>query len=274
MLSFLHATDENLRLQEAVEDERLLERARETRAKEQYSCKEDNESTPWLRHTGWPVLLANRPLDILVASTLPPAARVDEDYYLGHWAGSALMSSRANEAKLRLILHGIDEMFNRAEKTLTCTAYRLRCWLQTYHQRHFRPVAFKQLGTKSSRMGYLSLWKQFICYVFRVWATPKGLRNDIYSVVFQPAETQQMEYIWSTLLANIESESAFPQDSEPDVECEDDADCVEETDYNSEVSWDIDSEEDFEDKFQDREEKLNNDSYEDWELTLLEEDRR
>jgi hypothetical protein len=149
------------------------------------------------------VLFQHRPLDILTASTLPPPTRVTEDYYLGRWLNSTVMSPKADEVKLRLLIHAVDCMFERASRTLEHTHYRLRCWLQTYHQRHFRPVAFRALGPRASEAGYVSILKQFICYVFRVWATPETIRNSIYGLNFQPNEAGQMEYIWSTLLEEL-----------------------------------------------------------------------
>jgi hypothetical protein len=126
--------DRVLWAQEEAEDQRLLaESHRIKQGKQQYSCVEDNETTPWLKHTKWPVLFRDRPLDILTASTLQPAARCDDDYYLGCWSGTPFSSSAANEAKLWVLMHAVDQMFVRAEETLAHTYYRLRCWLQTYH---------------------------------------------------------------------------------------------------------------------------------------------
>jgi hypothetical protein len=79
--------------QEEVEDQRLLEESRRIQqGKQQYSCVEDNETTPWLKHTKWPVLFRDRPLDILAASTLQPAA-CNDDYYLGRWSGLGFVYS-------------------------------------------------------------------------------------------------------------------------------------------------------------------------------------
>jgi hypothetical protein len=219
--------------QEEKEDQRILERFHCVRqAKEQYSCKEDNETTPWLKHTCWPILQKNRPLDILTASTLPPSKRPIDDYYLGRWTNRSVESPKANEAKLQILMRAVDQMFERAYETLDHTHYRLRCWLQTYHQRHFRPVAFKQLGTKASRAGYISIWKQFICYVFRSWATPKRLRDEIYGVTFQPTDSRQMEYIWSTLLEQlIKTQSDIEQSEDKDFK----SDVDDGTEYNSEA---------------------------------------
>jgi hypothetical protein len=100
-------------------------------------------------------------------------------------------------------MRSVNQMFVRAEETLRHTHYRLRCWLQTYHQRHFRPIAFDNVRTTRSRIGYISIWKHFICYIFRVWAIDERLREEIYSVNFRELEAGQMEYIWSTLLEDM-----------------------------------------------------------------------
>jgi hypothetical protein len=112
-------------------------------------------------------------------------------------------SPAVNEAKLRILMQAVDQMFIRAEETLKHTHYRLRCWLQTYHERHFRPVAFDSLRSKKSHTDYISMWKHFICYVFRVWATDVRLRETIYGVSFRQVEAGQLRYIWSTLLEDI-----------------------------------------------------------------------
>ncbi|KAH7327562.1 hypothetical protein BKA65DRAFT_406003, partial [Rhexocercosporidium sp. MPI-PUGE-AT-0058] len=115
----------------------------------------------------WPIRLVNRPLDILSASALQPTAS-DDDYVLGDWAGTEFVSPAADEAKLRVLMHVVDQMFDRAEETLRHTHHRLRCWLQTYYLRHFRPAPFQSLQTTAARAGYIAIWKRFICYVFRV----------------------------------------------------------------------------------------------------------
>ncbi|KAH6667377.1 hypothetical protein B0J14DRAFT_444001, partial [Halenospora varia] len=84
-----------------------------------------NETTPWLKHTKWPVRFRDRPLDILTTSTLQPAL-CDDDYYLDHWSGTSFTSPAANEAKLRVLMSAVDQMFVRAEQTLANTHYRLR----------------------------------------------------------------------------------------------------------------------------------------------------
>ena len=60
--------------QEAAEDQRLKEKARQMwRDSQEHSCIEDDETTPWLKHTQWPELFRGRPLDIITESATFPA---------------------------------------------------------------------------------------------------------------------------------------------------------------------------------------------------------
>ncbi|KFY28547.1 hypothetical protein V491_00416 [Pseudogymnoascus sp. VKM F-3775] len=135
---------------------------------------------------------------ILSASTLQPTSS-DDDYVLGDWAGTEFVSPAADEAKLRLLLWATDQMFARAEDTLRQTHHRLCCWLRTYHLRHFQPVPFQPLQTDAGRTSYIAIWKRFICYIFRVWATGEPLRQEIYRVQFREQEAALMESIWEAL---------------------------------------------------------------------------
>lgn len=189
--------DALLLIQEEEEDARLLA-ADEDYEVDGRSCVDDDETTLWLRYTKWPARLANHPLDILSASTLQPTSS-DDDYVLGDWAGTEFVSPAADEAKLRLLLQATDQMFARAEETLRQTHHRLRCWLRTYHLRHFQPVPFQPLQTDAGRARYIAIWKRFICYIFRVWATGEPLRQEIYGVQFREREAALMESVWEAL---------------------------------------------------------------------------
>jgi hypothetical protein len=126
--------DSVLWAQKEAKDQRLLAESRRIyQEKQQYSCVKDNKTTSWLKHTKWPVLFRDRPLDILTASTLQPAAWCDNDYYLRCWSSTLFSSPAANESKLRVLMPAVDQMFVRAEETLAHTHYCLRCWLQTYY---------------------------------------------------------------------------------------------------------------------------------------------
>jgi hypothetical protein len=188
--------DPHLLVQEEEEDARLLA------AEEQYevdgrSYIDDDETTLWLQYNKWPLRLANRPLDVLSAAVLQPAAS-DDDYLLGDWAGADVVSPAAHEARLRTLMRAVDQMFARTLATLDQTHHRLRCWLNTYQAR-FRPVPFQRLQTAAGLTAYLRVWKCFLCYVFRVWATDEALRREIYGTAFRPTEAGQMAYIWRLL---------------------------------------------------------------------------
>ncbi|KAH7147018.1 hypothetical protein B0J13DRAFT_584406 [Dactylonectria estremocensis] len=82
---------------------------------------EQSETTPWLQHTRWPDLFRNRPLDIITASAQQPGPPRSGGYLLGQWQGSALWSFAETETQLRIILQGLDLMFDRARATLNRT---------------------------------------------------------------------------------------------------------------------------------------------------------
>ncbi|KJK85167.1 hypothetical protein H633G_10998 [Metarhizium anisopliae BRIP 53284] len=106
--------DDVLLVQEAADDSRLQAKAsRMWRESQEYSCAEDNETTPWLQHTRWPERFRNRPLDIITASSRLPARGCYEqngDFTLGSWRGIPLRSSAAVEARIRVLMRAIDDM--------------------------------------------------------------------------------------------------------------------------------------------------------------------
>jgi hypothetical protein len=249
--------DEILLAQEAVEDQRLQAQSREIwQASQEYSCPEDNETTPWLKHTKWPDLFQNRPLDIITASAQQPRLSLDEDYLLGHWRGTPLRSPAINEAKLRILMKAVDQMFERAIATLACTNYRLRCWLGTYRKDSFRSCAFHLV---SSQKRYISSWKQFICYIFRVLACKPLYRKQIYNLQFRPKEIQMMNYILSLLEEEdiVFEKEKKEDDEEEDDEEDDDEEDDDEEDDDEEDDEENDDEEDYDDEGEEDEEESN-----------------
>jgi hypothetical protein len=47
-------------------------------------------------------------------------------------------------------MRAVDHMLVRAEEMLKHAHYRLQCWIQTYHKRHFRPMAFIAFRPKTA----------------------------------------------------------------------------------------------------------------------------
>jgi hypothetical protein len=63
------------------------------------------------------------------------------------------------------------------------------------YQARFRPVPFQRLQTAAGLAAYIRIWKCFLCYIFRVWATDEALRHEIYGIAFRPIEAGQIAYI-------------------------------------------------------------------------------
>ncbi|RFN43385.1 hypothetical protein FIE12Z_12378 [Fusarium flagelliforme] len=85
------------------------------------AAAELSETAPWLQHTRWAELFCNRPLDIIAASAQQPAFQRSGRYMLGQWQGFPLWSSAEIEAQLRIILQGLDLIFDRTRATLDRT---------------------------------------------------------------------------------------------------------------------------------------------------------
>lgn len=190
--------DISLATQEEDEDARLIALAESYEVNGQ-SCVDDDETTLWLKYTQWPTRLASKSLDILSASAQKPMPYASE-YTLGSWTGYDFDSPAEDEAKLCILMKAVDHMFERVMQTLDKTHNRIRCWLVTYDERKFRPIPFMRPQKRDSKKWYIGVWKQFICYVFRVWATEEPLRDEIYGLQFHKREAGLMDYIWSTLL--------------------------------------------------------------------------
>ncbi|KAH8593096.1 hypothetical protein B0O99DRAFT_463012, partial [Bisporella sp. PMI_857] len=199
--------------QEATEDQRLLAQVQEIqRASQKHSCPEDNETTPWLKQTRWPDLFQDRPLDIIAATAQRPGSAVNEDHYLGHWQGKLLVSPLENEAKLRILMRAADQVFTQAEAMLSRTSYQLRCWLKSYHKGSFYPKAITLLLAKSSQISYFTVWKQFLCNIFRVFVCEPLQRKQIYNLKFHAKEVKMTKHILS-LVQELEGKELEDQES-------------------------------------------------------------
>lgn len=153
---------------------------------------EQSETTPWLQHTRWPELFRNRPLDIIAAAARQPKLLGGGSYLLGRYQGSPLWSSAETEAQLRIILQGLDLMFDRARATVDRTPYMSRCWLNTYSKDTFWPHGFRIIP---SFKAYLAIWKRFICFVFRVLQYSSRQRREIFNLRPGSTEMKMMQYI-------------------------------------------------------------------------------
>lgn len=201
-MSFQLPRDFALAAQEASEDQYLRNRSREiNQERERYSCPEDNETTPWLKRTQWPVQFQDRPLDLITASAMKPRAiRAGEkkgDYHLGNWRGLPITSPASHESRLRTIVEAATQMFLRMEATLAKTSYRFRCRLKSYKKDHFYPQSVNIHTNQGSRANYLSIWIRFLCYICRVSALKPSQQKKIFNLKFQADEAVMIQWVLS-----------------------------------------------------------------------------
>lgn len=215
---------------------------------QEYSCIGDNETTPWLKHTGVASAVWNRPLDIIIASARLPARDTNtykEDLVLGRWRNELLCSTAPIEAQMRVLMRSVDDMFDRAEDTLAYTPYQSRCWLTSYREGMFRHRPLRIMPAATARR-YKSKWKRFICYVFRAFEISPSSRRDIHNMPLRGEDKQMMRQILNLTLAMVKAgekddqgtaesseqeeegedrESYSDSDSTNESESEDDSDC-------------------------------------------------
>ncbi|PWI64582.1 hypothetical protein PCL_09512 [Purpureocillium lilacinum] len=178
----------------------------------------DNETTPWLKHTGWPEFFEGRPLDIITTSAIQPMAGPNRDrvhLLLGSWQGVPIWSSARAEARLRILMRAVDDIFDRAEATFARTSYRSRCWISSYWRDTFytRPLRVLPPRTKAR---YKSAWKEFICYLFRAIALEPRKRREIHNIPLRADEMTMMHHVLSLasrLQDQVEAEGT-PNDDE------------------------------------------------------------
>jgi hypothetical protein len=68
----------------------------------------------------------------------------------------------------------------------------------------------KAVALLPSQRSYFVVWKQFLCYIFRVLAYKLSQRLRIYNLAFRSKEIQQINYILS-LIADLQQESPDKQ---------------------------------------------------------------
>jgi hypothetical protein len=90
-------------------------------------------------------------------------------------------------------------MFERCLRTLEATSYEVCCWIKSYDIDRLYPYPFKPLQRSASRHGYITLWKRFLSYVFRVWATPRNVRTEIYQLRLMGRQEDTISRIWAAL---------------------------------------------------------------------------
>lgn len=227
--ALLQTYDDILLAQETAQDYRLQSKAANMwRESQEISCTEDNETTPWLKHTRWPERFQNRPLDVISASTRLPVQglhRRQEDLILGSWRGASIRSSAAAEARIRVLMRAVDVMFDRAEATLACTTYQSRCWLTSYRNGIFRNRPLRIMSSSTGRQ-YKSRWKHFICYIFRALQVGPRRCREMHNMPLCSDDVKIMNHILGLASSILESEDSddINDDDDEDEDSDNDSD--------------------------------------------------
>lgn len=159
---------------------------------------EHDENTEWLRGCEWPAWFAHKPIHIIVAAAALPSARTSEDHVLGLWNGFECVSPAQTERVIWKILEASKIVFQRCEATLKQTPRVLRCWLRSWTP-SFLPYPFDLPQREQTKRRYYSIHERFLCYIFRVLALSRDLKEstkDISGLQLTTAQLAMMNHIW------------------------------------------------------------------------------
>ena len=162
---------------------------------------EHDENTDWLRGCEWPTWFARKPLHLIVAAAALPSTKTSEDVLLGLWNGFECVSPAETERVIWKILEVSKIVFQRCESTLKQTPRVLRCWLRSWTP-SFLPHPFEFPQREHTRRRYYVIHERFLCYIFRVLALSRNIKeptSEISGLHLTTAQLAMMNHIWDHL---------------------------------------------------------------------------
>jgi hypothetical protein len=221
----LQKNHHNLTALQEQEQQRLIQAEQEDAIEEASRQEADSSTTPWLQFTQWPTQFAHRPLAILVATTVIPRGSDIDDYLLGRWEGHDLISLQSDELRLHHLVQAFDQVSSRCLDTLKDTSEQFRCWIKTLTIVGFFPEPFQILGRAQTFSRYSTLWKRFLCFVFRTWRIEEVQRNQIYGIQFSSVQKDLIAEVWRLLNSDLKPEEVKESQDIGEEESEDESDC-------------------------------------------------
>lgn len=164
---------------------------------------EHDENTEWLRGCEWPAWFAHKPIHIIVAAAALPPMATSDDLKLGLWNGFECISPAETERTIWKIIEASKIVFQRCEATLKQTPRVLRCWLRSWTP-SFLPYPFELPQREHTRRRYYRIYERFLCYIFRVLALSRNIKeptNDISGLQLTTAQLAMMNHIWDHVTA-------------------------------------------------------------------------
>jgi hypothetical protein len=182
-----------------------------------------DENTEWLRGSEWPTWFANKPIHLVVAAASLPYLDTLRDFSLGVWNGFECVSPAGSERVIWKIMEASKVVFQRCEDTLKHTPRVLRCWLRSWTP-SFLAFPFELPQREQTRRRYYSYHERFICYVFRIRALArnvKDLTSDITGLHLNAAQTAMLDHVWDVMAGLVkEADHGAVQSGSHEAACE------------------------------------------------------
>ncbi|KAF6802625.1 hypothetical protein CPLU01_16149, partial [Colletotrichum plurivorum] len=110
-----------------------------------------------------------------------------------------VLSSAADENKIRLIASAIEPVIARCEATMETSGRTALCWLRSVSATLCYPKPFLLVGKKATRTRYINVLCRFVCFVFRLYRLQKAGRAIETGISFTPEQLTAVEAVWNRL---------------------------------------------------------------------------
>jgi Orsellinic acid/F9775 biosynthesis cluster protein D len=183
-------------------------------------------TSPWMNRTKWPRIYQDCRRDILVRlSEVGSSWFHSRDVRLDRRDNPNVVSLARNEAKIWVLLQGIDQALDRCEETMRRTGRPILCWLASIKPGEFCPRPFAFLGRAASRQRYRRLWKKFIAFIFRLYCMPAAKRWSVFRIKLTSDQFEWLTEIWEDRcwdFVGLDTDSSSSSEAEGDCAVSDD----------------------------------------------------
>ncbi|KFG84159.1 RecQ helicase TLH3 [Metarhizium anisopliae] len=149
----------------------------------------------WMRRTGWEAIFANTNQRLLITLYQTPM-KVDGPYYLRAYDGKPIKSPASDEARLRVILHALDRLFNRCADTVTHTDTVIRRWVRGRFADRPYKAPFQLVAHERSERQYRRLLKRCLCMWLRLWRIPRSTAKALTKRTITYKQGQALQKLW------------------------------------------------------------------------------
>ncbi|KAI9761428.1 MAG: hypothetical protein M1840_001941 [Geoglossum simile] len=174
-----------------------------------------HDSNVWLKRVQWQEVFNGRPTEIIIATYKLPS-RTPDTYRIGHYNNNDLVSPRANEKRIAVILEAFRQLIDRCLNTVDKTSSQIRCWWQSIVRHSPYRAPFSRLQNKASIQKYIAYWCRMLTYILRLFNLTEDIRDRVYGIRYQEKDLQHLQQIWDSTTPPISDSRHATYDPDTD----------------------------------------------------------